>query len=114
MIPFVPPDLSKVHEPAPASPARTGHALGDNPPTAMDPHERMQLRAAAFRITKVYPGIVGSVLADDLLSAEAFGYVLANGSRLAQLSHHALTAPLPASTPPEAAPSRPTTSTFQP
>lgn len=96
---LLPPDLSKAHEPSPAAPAKTGQAPGDNPPDRMESHERMRIRAAAFRITKVHPGIPGQVLAEDLLCAEEFGYVLVNGSRLAELVTHALTAPLPADTP---------------
>jgi hypothetical protein len=45
----------------------------------MDHHERMRLRAAAFRATKVYPGPVGELLSRELLSWEEFGYRL--GSR---------------------------------
>ncbi len=47
--------------------------------TAMDHHERMRLRAAAFRATRVYPGPVGELLSRELLSWEEFGYRL--GSR---------------------------------
>ncbi|HEY1973253.1 MAG TPA: hypothetical protein VGH89_35245 [Pseudonocardia sp.] len=47
--------------------------------SAMDHHERMRLRAAAFRATKVYPGPVGELLSRELLSWEEFGYRL--GSR---------------------------------
>lgn len=81
-------------EPAPPAP---GHRITpDNAPQVAAAHERMQLRAAAFRVTKLYPGIVGDVLADDLLAAEQIGFRLANGSRLAELTRHALNAPLPA------------------
>jgi hypothetical protein len=45
----------------------------------MDHHERMRLRAAAFRATRVYPGPVGELLSRELLSWEEFGYRL--GSR---------------------------------
>lgn len=50
----------------------SGHAT-------MDHHERMRLRAAAFRATRVYPGPVGELLSRELLSWEEFGYRL--GSR---------------------------------
>lgn len=42
----------------------------------MDHHERMRLRAAAFRATRVYPGAVGELLSRELLSWEEFGYRL--------------------------------------
>ena len=50
----------------------SGHATKDH-------HERMRLRAAAFRATRVYPGPVGELLSRELLSWEEFGYRL--GSR---------------------------------
>lgn len=96
---LLPPNLNRTHEPATVAPAKTGQAPDDNPPEAMASHERMRIRAAAFRISQVYPGIAGDILCEDLLTAEAFGYVLAKGSRLAELVTHALTAPLPADTP---------------
>lgn len=46
---------------------------------SMDHHERMRLRAAAFRAIRVYPGPVGELLSRELLSWEEFGYRL--GSR---------------------------------
>lgn len=42
----------------------------------LDHHERMRLRAAAFRATRVYPGPVGELLSRELLSWEEFGYRL--------------------------------------
>jgi hypothetical protein len=43
---------------------------------SMDHHERMRLRAAAFRATRVYPGPVGELISRELLSWEEFGYRL--------------------------------------
>ena len=47
----------------------------------MDHHEKMRLRAAAFRVTRLYPGPVGEVLSRELLTWEEFGYRL-GGSQL--------------------------------
>jgi hypothetical protein len=43
---------------------------------SMDHHERMRLRAAAFRAIRAYPGPVGELLSRELLSWEEFGYRL--------------------------------------
>ena len=42
----------------------------------LDYHERMRLRAAAFRATSVYPGPVGELLSRELLLWEECGYRL--------------------------------------
>ena len=76
-----------VREPAPAAPA------------AMAPHEKTRLRAAAWRAaTVLYPGVVGRVLARELLSWEEFGYRLGPGDT-ADLVHHLMTAPAPTAAP---------------
>jgi hypothetical protein len=49
----------------------------------MDQHERLRMRAAAFRATRLYPGPVGELISHELLAWEEFGYRLAaNGSIL--------------------------------
>lgn len=47
----------------------------------MDHHEKMRVRAAAFRATKLYPGPVGELISRELLTWEDFGYRL-GGNRL--------------------------------
>lgn len=42
----------------------------------MDSVDRMRLRAAAFRATRVYPGPVGELVCRELLAFEEFGYIL--------------------------------------
>ena len=42
-------------------------------PVPMDHHEKMRLRAAAFSVTRLYPGPVGEVLSRELLTWEEFG-----------------------------------------
>lgn len=89
-----------IEEPERAAPAKTGQAPGDRAPTAMDSHEKMQLRAAAFRATQLHPGPVGELLSHELLAWEEFGYVLGHGSRslVNRLVHHILTTELHPST----------------
>lgn len=45
-------------------------------PNPMDHHEKMRIRAAAFKATRIYPGPVGEVLSRELLAWEEFGYRL--------------------------------------
>jgi len=47
----------------------------------MEHHEKMRMRAAAFRATRIYPGPVGELISRELLSWEDFGYRL-GGNRL--------------------------------
>lgn len=63
-------------------------------PVDMDREEKMRLRAAAFRVTKVYPGPAGQVLARELMAAEEFGYVGHRGSLTWQLADQVLKAPI--------------------
>src|SRR5581483_1105240 len=60
----------------PADVVRTGGGAGMSAHALMDHHERMRLRAAAFRATRVYPGPVGELISRELLSWEEFGYRL--------------------------------------
>lgn len=47
----------------------------------MDHHEKLRVRASAFRATRLYPGPVGELISRELLAWEEFGYRLAaNGS----------------------------------
>jgi hypothetical protein len=62
----------------------------------LDHHERMRLRAAAFRATRLYPGPVGEVLAEEVLTWEQFGYRLGGGRLVMRLVDHLLTAAPPA------------------
>lgn len=64
-------------------------------PDKLEQHEKMQLRAAAYRATKLYPGVVGQLISDELLAVEDFGYVFVNGGRTSLLLEHVLATPLP-------------------
>ncbi len=65
-----------------------------NSPVPMDHPEKMRLRAAAFRATRLYPGPVGELVSRELLTWEEFGYRLGGGQLVLRLVDHVLTAPL--------------------
>ena len=81
---------------AESAPNRTGTAevSGMTTPVPMDHHEKMRLRAAAFRVTRLYPGPVGELLSRELLTWEEFGYRLGGGQLVMRLVDHVLKAPL--------------------
>jgi|ERR1044071_3294159 hypothetical protein len=60
----------------------------------MEAHERLRVRTAAYRATKIYPGVVGEVLARELLAWEEFGQRLGSGTVM-RLVAHLETTPLP-------------------
>ncbi|MDN5859237.1 MAG: hypothetical protein L0H84_11500 [Pseudonocardia sp.] len=63
-------------------------------PVPMDHHEKMRLRAAAFRATRLYPGPVGELVSRELLSWEEFGYRLGGSAPVMRLVDQVLKAPL--------------------
>ena len=69
-------------------------------PVPMDHHEKMRLRAAAFRVTRLYPGPVGEVLSRELLTWEEFGYRLGGSQLVMRLVDHVLKTPLGQGKPP--------------
>ena len=73
---------------------RTAEVSGMTSPVPMDHHEKMRLRAAAFRVTRLYPGPVGELLSRELLTWEEFGYRLGGGQLVMRLVDHVLKAPL--------------------
>ena len=64
-------------------------------PAPMDHHEKMRLRAAAFRATRLYPGPVGELVSRELLTWEEFGYRLGGDQLVMRLVDHVLTTPIP-------------------
>lgn len=64
-------------------------------PAPMDHHEKIRLRAAAFRATRLYPGPVGELLSRELLTWEDFGYRLGGEQLVMRLVDHVLEAPIP-------------------
>ncbi|MGI8799721.1 MAG: hypothetical protein ACR2GE_10620 [Pseudonocardia sp.] len=64
-------------------------------PSRMDHHEKMRLRAAAHRASRLYPGPVGELLCLELLSWEEFGYRLGGEQMIMRIVDHVLTAPVP-------------------
>jgi hypothetical protein len=63
-------------------------------PVPLNHREKMRLRAAAFRATRVYPGPVGELLSRELLSWEEFGYRLGGSQLIMRLVDHLLQAPI--------------------
>lgn len=74
------------------------HSEDVNPPPSMNNHEKMRLRAAAFRVTRLYPGPAGEVLSRELLTWEEFGYRLGTSSLILRLVDHVLKTPVPEQT----------------
>jgi hypothetical protein len=72
-------------------------------PVPMDHHEKMRLRAAAFRVTRLYPGPVGELLSRELLTWEEFGYRLGGQQLVMRIVDHVLTTPIGSTSSTEAA-----------
>lgn len=64
------------------------------PPPRFEPHERMRIRAAAFRATRLYPGPVGELLSRELFSWEEFGYRLGGAGLVMRLVDEISKAPV--------------------
>ena len=64
-------------------------------PQRMEAHEKLRLRAAAYRATRVYPGPVGELLSLEIMTWEEFGYRLGSGRLITSVVDHVLQAPLP-------------------
>ena len=60
---------------------------------SMSHDEKMRLRAAAFRVTRLYPGPVGELLSRELLAWEEFGYRLGGRQLIMRLVDHVMTTP---------------------
>ena len=60
---------------------------------SMSHDEKMRLRAAAFRVTRLYPGPVGELLSRELHAWEEFGYRLGGRQLIMRLVDHAMTTP---------------------
>lgn len=70
--------------------------MGPMTPVPMDHTERMRLRAAAFRATRLYPGPVGELLSRELLTWEEFGYRLGGEQLIMRLVDYVLKEPVAA------------------
>lgn len=64
------------------------------PPTPMDHHDKARLRAAAFRVTRLYPGPVGELLSREILTWEEMGWRLGGDRLVMRLVDHVMKAPL--------------------
>lgn len=65
----------------------------------MDYHEKLKIRSAAFRATRIYPGAVGQILSKELLAWEDFGYRLGSQRLINRLVHELMTTPMPPTPP---------------
>jgi len=65
-------------------------------PVRMDHQQWMQVRAAALRATRVYPGPVGELLRRELLDWADFGYRFGGRALVTRLIEHLSSAPLAA------------------
>ena len=63
-------------------------------PVPMDHHEKMRLRAAAFRATGLDRGPVGELVSRELLTWEEFGYRLGGNALVMRLGDQVLKSPL--------------------
>jgi hypothetical protein len=63
-------------------------------PVPVNHQEKMRLREAAFRATRLYPGPVGELLSRELFSWEEFGYRLGGSQLIMRLVDHLLQAPI--------------------
>lgn len=64
-------------------------------PTPMGHEEKARLRAAAFRVTRLYPGAVGEMLSREILTWEEFGYRFGGYALVGRLVDHILKTPIP-------------------
>lgn len=64
-------------------------------PPRMEQQERMQLRAAAFRATRVFPGPVGELVSKELLSWEEHGWRIGGHGLIRRLVKAVTDAELP-------------------
>lgn len=78
------------------NPAGYMKPVASNALDRMDHHEKMRLRAAAFRATRLYPGPVGELLQRELLTWEEFGYRLGGTNLVMRLVDVILKTPLAA------------------
>lgn len=63
-------------------------------PQLMDTHQKMRIRAAAFRATKLYPGPVGELLSRELVIWEEFGYRLGGEGLILRLVEFVMKEPI--------------------
>jgi hypothetical protein len=65
------------------------------PPVRMEMSDKSRFRAAAFRVTRLYPGPVGELLSREILTWEEFGYRLGGSGLMLKLVDYVLKTPLP-------------------
>lgn len=65
-----------------------------SPATPMDHHDKTRVRAAAFRVTRLFPGAVGEMLSRELLTWEEFGYRLGGSGLVFRVVDEVLKLPM--------------------
>lgn len=65
-----------------------GSTAPSNAPDLMNRDEKMRVRAAAFRATRLYPGPVGELVSRELMTWEEFGYRLGGEQLVYRLVDH--------------------------
>lgn len=70
-----------------------GCAVPTAAPVRMDSDERMRVRMAALKATRVFPGVVGQFISRELLTWEEFGMKLSGDSLTLKLIEAVLSSP---------------------
>jgi hypothetical protein len=71
------------------------HICATDGPESMDPHDRAQLRLAAIRALRIYPGPVGRLVQAELNATADWGYRLLQTSLPMEIMDQVMTAPMP-------------------
>lgn len=66
----------------------------ENRAPALEQHEKLRIRSAAFRATRLYPGPVGELLQRELLCWEEFNHRFDQRGLAGRLVAHILTTPI--------------------
>lgn len=68
-----------------------------SPATPMDHHDKTRVRAAAFRVTRLFPGPIGEMISRELLTWEEFGYRLGGTGLVFRVVEEVLKLPMTSS-----------------
>jgi hypothetical protein len=72
----------------------------NEPPRTMDPHEKLKLRSASYRVRKLgLPPAMAELLARELMTWEEFGYRLGTSSIVRKAVDEIMTLPIPVAEP---------------
>lgn len=68
--------------------------VAETPPPRIEAHERRRIMAAQTHAKRIYPGVVGEILSDEIAATLDMGW-MNHGTRIARLVEHLMTAALP-------------------